>query len=69
MPTLTERNPESKYYEYKVISGPWKRLKARFVGQPQGMPLFADFELRDGEVIRGPFRLPLSAVAWTGPRR
>ncbi len=69
MPEKIPRNPDSEYFEYSVIAGPWKGLEARFVSQPAQMPEFADFEVREGSVIRGPIRLALREVKWIGPRK
>jgi hypothetical protein len=68
MAEKSPRNPDDTYFEYQVIAGTWKGLEARLIGQPQNQPDYADFELREGAVIRGPVRLPLNQVKWLGPR-
>jgi hypothetical protein len=68
MQTNAVRNPNDLYFEYHVIAGPWKGLKAKLLGQPAQSPEHADFELRAGKIVRGPFRLPLNQVRFRGPR-
>ena len=68
MPSEVHNNPDGTYFEYSVICGTFKGLKARWVGQPSQTPEYADVELRDGRIVRGPIRLPLSSLKWVGPQ-
>lgn len=67
MPSTNVRTQDDIYFEYQVIAGPWKGLRARFVSQPTSQPDYIDVDIRDGNVQRGPLRLPLSQIKWLGP--
>jgi hypothetical protein len=58
----------SEFFEWIMREEPFKGQEVRILAQPAQAPAYVDVEFRDGQLVRGPFRIPFDSLRWKGPR-